>query len=57
MKFEGLATVIPAEADNNPDAYLCIGKDNPVIRVGSKGYIEDLQEMADALNIWARKVQ
>lgn len=57
MKFEGLATVIPASATNNPDAYLCIGKDNPVIRIGSKEYIEDLQEMADALNVWAGKVQ
>ena len=54
IKFEGMATVIPAEADSNPDAYLCIGKDNPVVRVGNKND-PTLQEMADALNRWARK--
>jgi hypothetical protein len=54
IKFEGLATVIPASEESNPDAYLCIGKDNPVIRVGSKND-PTLQEMADALNEWAGK--
>jgi hypothetical protein len=54
MKFEGKAEVISAESKTNPDAYLCIGKDNPVLRVGSKND-PSLQEMADALNKWAGK--
>lgn len=55
MKFEGTATVRPSIHETNHDAYLVIGEDAPVIRVGSKSDMGSLQAMADALNEWAGK--
>ncbi len=53
MILTGKAVVIPA----NPDAYLVVGDEKaPVLRVGSKRDAADLQEMADALNVWAGKL-
>lgn len=56
MRFIGPAYISPATADTDPDAYLCIDSDETVgvvIRLGSKDRIEDLQELAAALNEWA----
>jgi hypothetical protein len=55
MIFTGDAYVSPASAEDNPDAYLCIDSEETkgiVIRVGSKAWIEDLEEMAASLNAW-----
>lgn len=52
----GRAHVIPAKADDNPDAYLCIDSDDTpgiVIRIGRKEDIQELEAFADALNHWA----
>lgn len=58
LMIKGRAYVLPATAEGNPDAYLCVDTDDTlsiVLRVGSKAHIRELQDLADALNLWAGK--
>lgn len=58
MKFKGKAYVVPGHANSNPDAYLVIDSETKlgiVVRIGSKAFIEDLEQFAADLNEWAGK--